>query len=57
MLFDRHNGNVAVCVYCETRDDAREADSILEGMTPANKGWGKRVSAEIYEVAMDEATG
>jgi hypothetical protein len=57
MLFDRHNGNVAVCVYCETRDDAREADSILEGMTPANKGWGKRVSAEIYEVAVDEATG
>jgi hypothetical protein len=56
MLFDRHNGNVAVCVYCENRDDAREADGILESMTPANKGWGRRVSAEIYEVAMDETT-
>jgi len=57
MLFDRHNGNVAVCVYCESREDAREADRILESMTPTNKGWGTRVSAEIYEVAMDESTG
>ena len=56
MLFDRHNGNVAVCVYCESRELVLEADRILEGMTPANKGWGTRVSADIYEVAMDEAT-
>jgi hypothetical protein len=56
MLYDRHNGNVAVCVYCETRDQVLEADGILESMTPANKGWGTRVSAEIYEVAMDEST-
>ena len=56
MLFDRHNGNVAVCVYCESRDQVLEADRILESMTPTNKGWGTRVSADIYEVAMDEAT-
>jgi len=57
MLFDRHNGNVALCVYCESRDQVLEADRILESMTPTNKGWGTRVSANIYEVAMDEATG
>ena len=57
MLFDRLNGNVAVCVYCESRDQVLEADRILESMTPTNKGWGTRVSADIYEVAMDEATG
>ena len=56
MLYDRHNSTVAVCVYCESREDVLEADRILEGMTPTNKGWGKRVSADIYEVAMDEAT-
>jgi len=57
MLFDRHNGNVALCVYCESRDQVLEADRILESMTPTNTGWGTRVSANIYEVAMDEATG
>ena len=56
MLFDRHSGRVAVCVYSETHDDALEADRILAEMSPRNKGWGERVSAEIYEVAMDEAT-
>jgi hypothetical protein len=57
MLFDRRNGTVAVCVYCETREQVLEADRILDGMTPANKGWGTRVSVDIYEVAMDESTG
>jgi hypothetical protein len=57
MLVDRHNGHVAVCVYCDTADDVHEADRILSAMTPSNKGWGERVSAEIYEVALDEHTG
>jgi len=56
MLVDRRHRAVAVCVYCEREEDVREADSILAGMTPVNKGWGRRVSAEIYEVALDEAT-
>ena len=56
MLYDRRRGSVAVCVYCESRDDVLEADRILESMTPANKGWGTRISADIYEVAMDEET-
>jgi pyruvoyl-dependent arginine decarboxylase (PvlArgDC) len=56
MLVDRKHGAVAVCVYSEREADMREADTILAGMTPANKGWGTRVSAEIYEVAVDETT-
>jgi hypothetical protein len=57
MLVDRHNGHVAVCVYCATADEVREADSILSAMSPTNKGWGRRISADIYEVALDERTG
>ena len=56
MLVDRHNGRVAVCVYCEHEDQVREADDILTAMSPANKGWGSRVSADIYEVALEEPT-
>lgn len=56
MLVDRHNGRVAVCVYCEREDQVREADDILTAMSPANKGWGSRVSADIYEVALEEPT-
>ena len=26
-------------------------------MSPSSDGWGKRVSAEIYEVYLDEAPG
>jgi hypothetical protein len=56
MLYDRRSSRVAVCVYCETLADVLEADRILADMSPRNKGWGERVSAEIYEVAMDAAT-
>jgi hypothetical protein len=56
MLVDRHNGAVAVCAYSETAADAREADAILAGMSPTNKGWGRRVSSDIYEIAMDVPT-
>jgi hypothetical protein len=56
MPVDRHNGAVAVCVYCDTAAEAREADAILAEMSPVNKGWGRRVSSDIYEVAMDVST-
>ena len=56
MLVDRDRSEVVVNVYCASREDAREADQILTGMSPKSKGWGGRVSAGIYEVVMDEAT-
>lgn len=57
MLVDRRRGSVAVCVYYENEDQVHEADSILSAMSPTNKGWGERVSADIYEVALDEPMG
>jgi hypothetical protein len=57
MLVDQRRGSVALCVYCDSADDAHEADSILSGMSPRNKGFGERVSADIYEVALDEPMG
>ncbi len=55
MLIDRKHGSVAVCVYCDTQEKLREADRILNSMSPPMPGWGKRVSVDTYEVAFDEA--
>jgi hypothetical protein len=57
LLVDRQKGEVVVSVYCASRDDVHEADAILSGMSPRNKGWGRRVAVDIYEVALDESTG
>ena len=57
ILVDQHRGSVALCVYCDSADKAHEADSILSGMSPTNKGFGERVSADIYEVTLDEPMG
>lgn len=56
MLVDRHKREVVVSVYCASRDDAQEADAILSQMAPGPRGWGHRVAADIYWVALDEAT-
>jgi hypothetical protein len=55
MLVDREHGSVAVCVYCDTQEKLREANRILNSMSPATPGWGTRVSVDTYEVAFDEA--
>ncbi len=57
MLVDRDRGAVAVLVYAETEDQVREIDRIMDGMSPSSGGWGKRVSAELFEVFFDEAPG
>ena len=57
MLVDRERGAVAVLVYAETQEQAREIDRIMDGMSPSSGEWGKRVSAEVYEVYFDEAPG
>jgi hypothetical protein len=56
MLVDRHRREVVVSVYCASREDAREADAILSAMSPGPRGWGRRVAADIYWVALDEPT-
>jgi hypothetical protein len=57
MVVDRERGAVAVLVYAETADQVREIDRIMDGMSPSSEGWGKRVSADLYEVYLDEAPG
>ena len=57
MLIDRERGAVAMLVYAETREQAREIDRIMDGMSPSSGEWGKRVSADVYEVFLDEEPG
>jgi len=57
MLVDRERGAVAVLVYAETEEQIREVDRIMNEMSPSSGEWGRRVSAEVYEVFFDEAPG
>jgi len=57
MLVDRERGAVAVLVYSDTADQAREIDRIMNEMSPTSDEWGRRVSAEVFEVFLDEAPG
>lgn len=53
VMVDRQRGSITMSVHCDSEEDAREADAILRSMSPTNEGWGKRVSADVYEVALD----
>jgi hypothetical protein len=55
MMVDRERGTSAMSIYCETAAQMREVDEALDAMSPGD-GEGKRVSVEIYELALDEAT-
>jgi hypothetical protein len=54
MLVDREKGSSATIVFCETEEKLREADHILQGMSPPS-GEGLRTSLEMFEVALDES--
>jgi len=56
ILADRRKGTVAAIVYCETEEQLREADRILNAMSPRNPDWAERVSVDTYEVIFDETT-
>ena len=57
MVVDRERGAVAVLVYAETEEQIREVDRIMNEMSPSSGEWGRRVSAEVFEVFFDEAPG
>ncbi len=57
MLADRESGESAMIVFCDTEEDIRRADRILDGMSPEDPGMGSRSSVEIYEVVLDEEFG
>jgi len=56
MLVDRDSGVSTMIVFCDTIDKLREADRILDSMSPET-GAGKRVSRDLCEVAVDASPG
>ena len=53
MLIDRQNGRGMGVTFFESEEDLRRGDEALNAMTP--QGDARRVSVEMYEVALDQA--
>lgn len=53
MLVDHENGTATTIVLCETEEKLREADRLLNAMSPQS-GEGRRTAVERYEVVADE---
>ena len=53
-LVDRRNGVTLGMTICDTEEDVRTADSVLNEMTPP-EGSGRRATVELYEVVLDES--
>lgn len=52
ILNDGESGRSLAITLFETEDDYREGDETLNSMSPPDEGFGKRVSVEKYEVAV-----
>ena len=58
MLVDRQTGKGASFVLCESEDDLRRVDEIMNNATPPGGSSQQRTSVQMYEVALDsEETG
>ena len=53
VLADSEQGSSAMILFCDTEDDARGVDRLFDAMSPG-EGGGKRQSADVYEVAIDQ---
>jgi len=53
VLADADQGSSAMVVFCDTEEDARGVDRLFDAMSPG-EGGGKRQSADVYEVAIDQ---
>jgi hypothetical protein len=51
---DRKSGTSVSIAFCETEEDVRAADAVLNQMSP-EEGSGSRTSAEIFELVLDES--
>ena|SRR5437868_14203597 len=56
VLVDRDSGRMTSLVFCDTRADLEAADAALNEMSPGDEG-GRRSAVEMYETAIDQATG
>lgn len=53
MLIDPENGRGLGITLFDTEEDLRQGDEVLGSMNPPQDGMGRRVSVEMYEVALD----
>lgn len=53
VLTDVERGASAMVLFCDTQDDVRGVDALFDAMSPGDGG-GRRQSAEIYEVSIDQ---
>ena len=53
VLADAEKGSSAMVLFCEREEDARGVDRLFDAMSPG-EGGGKRTSADVYEVAIDQ---
>ena len=53
VLADTEQGSSAMLLFCDTEEDARGVDRLFDALSPG-EGGGKRQSAEVYEVAIDQ---
>jgi hypothetical protein len=53
LLNDTEGGRSLAITLFETEEDYREGDETLNSMSPPGDGMGRRVSVEMYEVAVD----
>ena len=56
LLTDPGTGKSAMVAFCETESDVRGVDALFDAMSPGDGG-GKRQSADIYEVSIDQQFG
>ena len=56
VLADVEKGSSAMLVSCESEDDVRRVDEMFNQMSPSDEGGGRRLSVDIYEVAIDNSS-
>jgi hypothetical protein len=54
MLLDPDNGRGLAIGLFASEEDRRTADAVLSAMDPPGDGMGKRVSVEMYELAVEK---
>jgi hypothetical protein len=53
VLADADKGSSAMVLFCDAEADIRDVDRLFDAMSPG-EGGGRRQSADIYEVAIDQ---
>jgi hypothetical protein len=54
---NRDEGTGISMVFCDTEDELRQVDEVLNNMSPSSDAAGRRVSAGMYEVMTDAKVG